>query len=100
MPQCTYHPEFVISANQFVNWARLSQSCRRALLAAICGLTAADSLLRTADQRHFGLLTNCGLGNLLRTAKLTAANCELRTTAWAPRKDRKSTRLNSSHVAI
>src|SRR5437588_12981336 len=39
----------------------------------------ADSLLRTSDQRHFGLLTNCGLGHLLRTAKLTAASCGLRT---------------------
>src|SRR5438132_4855339 len=42
-------------------------------------LRTENSLLRTADQVHFGLLTNCGLGNLLRTAKLTAANCGLRT---------------------
>src|SRR5947208_4935173 len=41
----------------------------------------ADSLLRTSDQRHFGLLTNCGLGHLLRTAKLSAANCGLRTNS-------------------
>src|SRR2546428_8881012 len=51
-----------------------------AALKFLLGLRTAHSLLRTADQVHFGLLTNCGLGNLLRTAKLTAANYGLRTS--------------------
>src|SRR5437870_9179518 len=36
--------------------------------------------LRTADQRHFGLLTNCGLGDLLRIDDW----CGLRTSDWFP----------------
>src|ERR1700682_2981462 len=42
------------------------------------GQRTADCGLRTADQRHCGLLTNCGLGDLLR---IDDWNCGLRTAA-------------------